>query len=63
MTMDGKFKKPNELITRELALIRRTEIDADLAQMGEDPEYRAEMLWMESEFAVAQWEAFQFVEV
>jgi hypothetical protein len=61
--MNGKLKKPDELITRELALIRRAEIDADLTQMDEDPEYQAEMLRMESEFAVAQWEAFQFVEV
>nr|WP_295621381.1 hypothetical protein [Chamaesiphon sp. GL140_3_metabinner_50] len=42
--------------------MRRAEIDADLAPMGRDPEYRAEVLQMEAEFAVAQWEALQTVE-
>jgi Arc/MetJ-type ribon-helix-helix transcriptional regulator len=63
---DGKAKSRNELIARaiqrELALLRRAEIDADLAQMGRDPEYQAEVLQMEAEFAVAQWEALQTVE-
>ena len=61
--MDVKLRKPNDLITRELALIRRSEVDIDLAQMGEDPEYRSEVIQMESEFAAAQWEAFQTVDV
>jgi metal-responsive CopG/Arc/MetJ family transcriptional regulator len=64
---DGKAKSRNELIARaiqrELALLRRTEIDADLAQMGRDPEYQAEVFQMEAEFAVAQWEALQTVEI
>jgi Ribbon-helix-helix protein, copG family len=64
--IDGKAKSRNELIARaiqrELALIRRAEIDADLAQMGRDPEYQAEVLQMEAEFAVAQWKALQTVE-
>lgn len=63
---DGKAKSRNDLITRaiqkELALIRRAEIDADLADMAQDPEYQAEVLQMEAEFAVAQWEALQTVE-
>lgn len=63
---DGKAKSRNELIARaiqrELALIRRAEIDADLAQMAEDTEYQAEVLQMEAEFAVAQWEALQTIE-
>lgn len=63
---DGKAKSRNELIARaiqrELAQMRRAEIDADLAQMGNDPEYQAEVLQMEAEFAVAQWEALQSVE-
>jgi metal-responsive CopG/Arc/MetJ family transcriptional regulator len=63
---DGKAKSRNELIARaiqrELTLMRRAEIDADLAQMGKDPEYQAEVLQMEAEFAVAQWEALQTVE-
>jgi metal-responsive CopG/Arc/MetJ family transcriptional regulator len=63
---DGKAKSRNELISRaiqrELALIRRMEIDADLLQMAEDSEYQAEVLQMEAEFAVAQWEALQTIE-
>lgn len=60
---EGKAKSRNELIARaiqrELALIRRAEIDADLSQMAQDAEYQAEVLQMEAEFAVAQWEALQ----
>jgi metal-responsive CopG/Arc/MetJ family transcriptional regulator len=63
---DGKAKSRNELITRaiqrELALMRRAEIDADLSQMAQDAEYQAEVLQMEAEFAVAQWEALQTIE-
>lgn len=63
---NGKAKSRNELIARaiqrELALIRRAEIDADLAQMAQDTEYQAEVLQMEAEFAVAQWEALQTIE-
>jgi metal-responsive CopG/Arc/MetJ family transcriptional regulator len=63
---DGKAKSRNELITRaiqrELALIRRAEIDADLSQMAQDAEYQAKVLQMEAEFAVAQWEALQTID-
>jgi metal-responsive CopG/Arc/MetJ family transcriptional regulator len=56
---DGKAKSRNDLIARaiqrELSLMRRAEIDADLAQMGNDPEYRAEVLQMEAEFALPTW--------
>jgi metal-responsive CopG/Arc/MetJ family transcriptional regulator len=62
----GKAKNRTELITRaiqrELALIRRAEIDADLLEMAQDAEYQAEVLQLESEFAVAQWEALQTIE-
>jgi metal-responsive CopG/Arc/MetJ family transcriptional regulator len=55
--LEGKAKSRNEFIARaiqhELALMRRAEIDADIAQMAQDHE---------AEFAVAQWEAFQTVE-
>jgi hypothetical protein len=47
---------------KELALIRRAEIDADLSQMAQDTEYQAEVLQMEAEFAIAQWEALQTIE-
>jgi hypothetical protein len=43
-------------------LIRRAEIDADLSEMSQDTEYQAEVLQMEAEFAVAQWEALQTIE-
>jgi metal-responsive CopG/Arc/MetJ family transcriptional regulator len=63
---DGKAKSRNELITRaiqrELALMRRAEIDADLSEMAQDAEYQAEVLQMEAEFAVPQWEALQTIE-
>jgi metal-responsive CopG/Arc/MetJ family transcriptional regulator len=62
----GKAKNRNELIARaiqrELALIRRAEIDADLLEMSQDAEYQEEVLQMETEFAVAQWEALQTIE-
>jgi metal-responsive CopG/Arc/MetJ family transcriptional regulator len=55
---DGKAKSRNELIARaiqrELALIRRAEIDADLSQMAQDTEYQAEVLQIEAEFAVSR---------
>jgi metal-responsive CopG/Arc/MetJ family transcriptional regulator len=63
----GKAKNRTELITRaiqrELALIRRAEIDADLLAMAQDVEYQAEVLQLEAEFAVAQWEALQTIEM
>ena len=63
---NGNATSRNELIARaiqrELALIRRAEIDADLLQMAQDPEYQAEVLQMEAEFALAQWEALQTIE-
>jgi metal-responsive CopG/Arc/MetJ family transcriptional regulator len=50
----GKVKNRAELtarnIKRELALIRRAEIDADLLEMAQDVEYQAEVLQLESEF-------------
>ncbi len=35
------------------------EIDAALKEMTQDPDYQAEVLKMEAEFASAQWEALQ----
>jgi metal-responsive CopG/Arc/MetJ family transcriptional regulator len=64
--INGKAKSRNEFIARaiqrELTLMRRAEIDADLCQMANDAEYQAEVLQMETEFAVAQWEALQTIE-
>ncbi|NEQ18791.1 MAG: ribbon-helix-helix protein, CopG family [Microcoleus sp. SIO2G3] len=60
---EGKAKSRNEFVAqalrRELAALKRAEIDAALAQMANDPEYQAQVLKMEAEFASAQWEALQ----
>jgi metal-responsive CopG/Arc/MetJ family transcriptional regulator len=62
----GKAKSRNEFVAqalrRELAALKRAEIDAALAEMAKDPEYQAEVLKMEAEFASAQWEALQLGE-
>jgi len=41
---------------------KRSEIDAALIEMAQDPEYQAQVLQMEAEFAVASWEALQLGE-
>ncbi len=51
-----------QALKRELAAQRRAEIDAALAEMTRDPDYQAEVLRMEAEFATAQWEALQLGE-
>ncbi|QMS91280.1 ribbon-helix-helix protein, CopG family [Nostoc edaphicum CCNP1411] len=62
----GKAKSRNEFVTRalrrELAVQKRVEIDAALAEMANDVEYQAEVLQMEAEFAPAQWEALKLEE-
>ena len=62
----GKAKSRDEFIMRairrELAVLKRAEIDAALAEMASDPEYQAEVLQMEAEFATASWEAFKLAE-
>ncbi len=62
----GKAKSRNEFVAqalrRELAALKRAEIDTALAEMANDPEYQAEVLKMEAEFASAQWEALQLGE-
>ena len=62
----GKAKSRNEFVAqalrRELAALKRAEIDAALAEMANDPEYQAEVLKMEAEFASAQWESLQLGE-
>ena len=54
----GKAKSRNEFIAqalrRELAAHKRAEIDAALAEMASNPEYQAEVLRMEAEFACTQ---------
>ena len=59
----GKAKSRDEFVVlalrHELAALQRAEIDRALVDMANDPEYQAEVLQMESEFANAQWEALQ----
>lgn len=61
--LEGKAKNRNEFVAqalrRELAKIKRAEIDAALVEMAQDPDYQTEVLKMEAEFASAQWEALQ----
>jgi hypothetical protein len=40
----------------------RAEIDAALAEMANDPDYQTEVLKIEAEFALAQWEALEIGE-
>ncbi|MFM5890985.1 MAG: ribbon-helix-helix domain-containing protein [Dolichospermum sp.] len=64
--MEGKAKNRNDFVAqalrRELAVQKRSEIDAALAEMANDPDYQAEVLKLEVEFATAQWEALQLGE-
>ena len=64
---NGKAGSINELIVnalkRELKAQKKAEIDAEFADMAEDIEYQKEALQLESEFALAQWEAWQLGEL
>ncbi|PPJ64914.1 ribbon-helix-helix domain-containing protein [Cuspidothrix issatschenkoi] len=64
--LEGKAKSRNDFVAqalrRELAAQKRSEIDAALAEMANDPDYQAEVLKLEVEFASAQWEALQLGE-
>lgn len=57
----GQVKSRNDLIAQallhELAALRRSEIDLALIEMSQDPAYQAEVIKMDSEFALASWEA------
>ena len=62
----GKAKSRNEFVAQalvhELEALKRAEIDAALMEMAQDPEYQAQVLQIEAEFAVASWEALQLGE-
>jgi len=62
----GKAKSRNEFMAialqKELAAQKRAEIDDALAEMLQDPDYQVEVLKLEAEFAVAQWEALKLGE-
>lgn len=49
-------------LRRELAARERARIDADLAEMANDPEYLAEAQQISKEFEQADWEAFKHAE-
>ncbi|WP_193196943.1 ribbon-helix-helix domain-containing protein [Nostoc sp. MG11] len=61
---EGKVISRSELIARalrrELAAMKRPEIDAELAEMLKDPEYHTQVLQMEAEFATAAFSALLF---
>lgn len=63
---EGQARSRAELVRtalrREIAAQRRAAIDADLAGMAHDAEYRAEAEAIMQEFAQADWEAFQLGE-
>ncbi|MEA5582171.1 ribbon-helix-helix domain-containing protein [Nodularia harveyana UHCC-0300] len=62
----GKAKNRNDFVAvailHELEALKRAEIDAALMEMTQDPEYQAQVLKMDAEFAVASWEALQLGE-
>ncbi|MGI8553147.1 MAG: CopG family transcriptional regulator [Dehalococcoidia bacterium] len=58
----GKARSRNAFVAgalqRELAAIRRAEIDASFIGMGDDDEYQEEAKQISAEFAQSDWEAF-----
>ncbi|MGB5772401.1 MAG: ribbon-helix-helix domain-containing protein [Crocosphaera sp.] len=54
---EGKAKNRNDFIAlavkKELEQLKRQEIDTALGEMAQDPEYQAQVLQMEGEFATA----------
>jgi metal-responsive CopG/Arc/MetJ family transcriptional regulator len=62
MINQGKAKSRNEFVAKaiadQIAILRRAEINAQLAEMTQNPAYQAEILKMEAEFASSSWEAF-----
>lgn len=62
----GCVRSRNEFVAmalrHEIEAHKRAEIDAAFAGMADDTEYQAESLAIASEFAKAEWEAFQLTE-
>ena len=60
---EGKAKSRNEFVAlalrRQLAALKRSEIDAAFAEMANDAEYQAEAIKISNDFADADWEAFK----
>jgi metal-responsive CopG/Arc/MetJ family transcriptional regulator len=59
----GKANSRNEFVAQalkhELATLKRAEIDQALAEMAQQQDYHTEVLKMDSEFAIASWEALK----
>lgn len=66
LVSQGKAKSRNDFVAQallhELEALKRAEIDAELAEMAQEPEYQAQVLRMEAEFAAGSWEALQLGE-
>jgi metal-responsive CopG/Arc/MetJ family transcriptional regulator len=62
----GKAKSRNDFVAmalrRELAAIKRAEIDDAIALMANDSDYQAETETINSEFASSDWEALKIGE-
>ncbi|WP_198648549.1 ribbon-helix-helix domain-containing protein [Cyanothece sp. BG0011] len=63
---EGKAKNRNDFIAlalqKALEQLKREEIDSLLVEMAQDPEYQAQVLQMETEFAPGSWEAWEIGE-
>jgi metal-responsive CopG/Arc/MetJ family transcriptional regulator len=63
---EGKARSRNELVAtalrRELAARRRAEIDAELAEMANDPDYRREAAQIMADFAEADAETARMLD-
>jgi hypothetical protein len=66
LVSQGKANSRNEFIAQalkhELASLKRAEIDESLAEMAQQQDYQTEVLKMDSEFAIASWEALELGE-
>ncbi len=66
LVSQGKANSRNEFIAQalkhELASLKRAEIDESLAEMAQQQDYQTEVLEMDSEFAIASWEALELGE-
>ncbi len=67
LVSQGKVNSRNEFIAQalkhELASLKRAEIDESLSEMAQQQDYQTEVLKMDSEFAIASWEALELGEI
>jgi hypothetical protein len=59
----GKAQGINDLVIqalkRELVRLKQSEIDTELTEITNDPDYQQKMLKLDGEFALASWEALE----